>query len=372
MPKRLIIAAACARPFVQAAVRAGHEVIALDAFADADTTRAARHCYRLDYARGGFDAGELLQTLEELRSFEADGFVYGSGFERSPGLLEAVQGFVPVIGNRPQVLRRLKTPRRWFEMLDALQIPYPPVRFSPPEHSAGWLMKSGGGSGGTHVRQCSRNAVQDDAQDVYYQREVRGEAVSLLFVAASGQAQVVGFNRQWTSPTPALPYRYGGAASRAVLADEVRARLASAAQDIAREAGLSGFNSLDAIVTPDGVRVLEVNPRLSATFELYSDDRGELFDLHLATAAGVLLPLPSLAEQARAQHIVYAPQPLRVPLGMDWPVWTADLPHAGSVVSADAPLCSVIVEGGDAEQARAKALERERELLAKLTSSSII
>ena len=125
MPKKLIIAAVSARAFVQAAVRAGHEVVALDAFADEDTRRAARQTYRLGYGRGGFDAAQLMQTLQELRGFDADGLIYGSGFEATPALLEKAGQRVPLIGNSPAVLSRLKTPCRFFGMLDALGIAHP-------------------------------------------------------------------------------------------------------------------------------------------------------------------------------------------------------------------------------------------------------
>ena len=71
-------------------------------------------------------------------------------------------------------------------------------------------------------------------------------------------------------------------------------------------------------------------------------------------------------QQAKAQHIVYAPRPLQVPMAPDWPAWAADLPTAGSLVAAGDPLCSVMAEEESAREARATALERERAVLAVL------
>ena len=364
MPKKLIIAAVCARPFVQGAARAGYEVAALDAFADEDTRRAARHCYQISYGHGRFDAAQWMQALQELQDFEAEGLVYGSGFEAAPMLLETATRRMPVIGNTAEVLRRLKTPRRFFEMLDALHIAYPQVRYDRPQSADGWLMKAGGGSGGTHVSRLAQADVAVSVPDAYYQREIEGETVSVLFAAAAGEIRIVGFNSQWTAPAPGRPYRYGGAVSRAPLAPEVQEQLVAAARAIAVETGLRGLNSLDAIVATDAVQVLEINPRLSATFELYCGIDGGLFELHLQACHGNLSDVPQTVQQARAQHIVYAPRPLRMPAVPNWPVWAADLPAASSLVAGGDPLCSVMAEAKSAGEARAMVLERERTVLA--------
>ena len=366
MPKKLIIAAVSARAFVQAAVRAGHEVVALDAFADEDTRRAARQTYRLGYGRGGFDAAQFMQTLQELRGFDADGLIYGSGFEATPALLEKAGQRVPLIGNSPAVLSRLKTPCRFFGMLAALGIAHPQVSYDRPQSLTGWLEKAAGGSGGTHVRRPTQTDPDVTPANTYYQREITGEVVSVLFAAAAGEVRIIGFNSQWTAPTADLPYRYGGAVSHAPLPPEVRRQLTDAAQRIAMEAGLCGLNSLDAIVSAGTVQILEVNPRLSATFELYCGTDGQLFDLHLQACGGDLSLVPQAVQYAKAHRIVYAPQPLQVPQALQWPAWAADLPASGSFVAEGDPLCSVTAEAGDARMAKMQALAHERILLDRI------
>src|SRR5690606_7585238 len=244
-----------------------------------------------------------------------------------------------------------------------LGIAYPQIRYARPQ-TPGWLIKRGGGSGGTHIRRWP--AAVDTAGDTYYQREVAGDAVSVLFAAADGDIRVIGLNKQWTSPTPAMPYRYGGVSSHASLSTEAGRRLVAAARHIAVRAGLCGLNSLDAIVAGDEVLVLEVNPRLSATFELYCDADGRLFDLHLQACDGGLPQSPTTVQQARAQHVVYAPRQMQLPDSVQWPSWAGDLPARGSTVAAGEPLCSVLGEAESDERARAVALEHERAVLAAL------
>lgn len=362
MPKRLIIAAVCARPFVQAATAAGHEVIALDAFADQDTRRAARQVHRVGYAHGRFDAVEFMQVLRSLDLDASDGLVYGSGFEAAPELLEQAAQYVPLIGNSSDTLRALKQPRQFFSLLDALTIPHPEVSFDAPGNGTDWLLKHGGGSGGTHIRHLQDGHAIPAEAHVYYQHKAGGEAVSLLFAADGEQAQTIGFNRQWTAATADMPYRYGGAVNHAQLSKQAQRSLLHAAQQITAKVGLRGINSLDALMQGEAIQVLEVNPRLSATFDLYRDANGELFDLHLKACSGDLSCRPPLPSYAKAQHIVYASTDLTIPQVFSWPPWAADLPLAGSIVASGNPLCSVLAEDDDDVQAQALVMARAQML----------
>lgn len=325
----------------------------------------AKRVFRIGYADGGFNQQELLGVLQDLQSEDMAGLVYGSGFEASSELLDAINPLVPVIGNTSQVLRNLKRPRQFFMLLDVLGIPHPEVSFRPLENSAGWLYKQGGGSGGTHIRKALPLPGIAPQSGHYFQREVEGIPVSLLFAANGSQAREIGFNVLWMSPAAGMPYRYGGAASHAVLPQDARARLVQIAQQITNAVGLRGINSLDAVVLDDEVYVLEVNPRLTATFDLYQPSRSvgaNLFSLHLQACSGNIGNWPELAGTARAHHVAYAPYALRLPAEAAWPEWVADIPAPGSLVAAGHPICTILAEGDTAEIAREAGLAREDEL----------
>ena len=72
-----------------------------------------------------------------------------------------------------------------------------------------WVVKTVGAAGGPHVKQA--DATGPCTAGRYFQRFVPGKSISALFVGDGKHAQIVGFSRQWTSPAPAAPYRYGGA-----------------------------------------------------------------------------------------------------------------------------------------------------------------
>jgi predicted ATP-grasp superfamily ATP-dependent carboligase len=353
-----------ARPFVQAAVAAGYEVIALDAFADSDTAQMTSSLHALKYADGAFDAVELEATLKEIALQGPLGLVYGSGFETQPTLLALIERHMPLIGNSVRVVRNMKRAITFFALLDVLNIPRPPVglqQMSDEElATASWLTKKNGGSGGTHIRRATADIPLESGS--YYQQEVQGIPVSLLFAADGMNMKEVGFNQQWLAPTALMPYRYGGAVSHAELPQAVRRQLLTAAQKLTSAVGLRGLNSLDAIMQGERVWVLELNPRLTATFDLYPAEHGQLFELHLQAAAGSLGNWPQLSSKARAHYIVYAPENIKLPESFDWPQWVADIPAIGALIKAGEPVCTVTAEADTAEQAVTLMAERVKVL----------
>lgn len=373
MKKRIIIAAVSARPFVQAAAAAGYEVISLDAFADIDTRNVAKASHVIGYGHGHFDEADLKCALNQAEVEGSIGLVYGGGLEAAPDLLEIVERHLPLIGNTPRVLRNLKRPRQFFILLEILKIPHPEVSFKPvisdlKQSAAGWLYKQGGGSGGTHVRKALPLPGIAPETGCYFQREIKGVSISLLFVADSKQAKVVGFNQQWTAPAPNMPYRYGGAVGNVDLPDSIRQQLIHAAQQLTNAVGLRGLNSLDAVMDGEQLWVLEINPRLSATFDLYQSADCNLFELHVRACAGdfsdwvkALVQMHQL-KLSKAHHIVYAPYNLLLPGDIEWPEWVADVPVPSSVINMHDPVCTVIAEAETAKVARELVFSR-RELL---------
>jgi len=332
----------------------------MDVFADADTQRAAHQAFKLGYDNGGFVADEVERVLDQLDIKSMSGLVYGSGFEAQPDLLERIENRLPLLGNRPIVVRNLKRPRQFFMLLDALHISHPDISFSPLDDAVGWLQKHAGGSGGTHVMQAPSGVAPQ--QGHYFQRAMPGEPVSLLFLADGQQIKVIGFNQQWVAPSASMPYRYGGIVGHAEFAASVKQQLILAAQKLTSAVGLRGLNSLDAVIDGERVWVLEINPRLSSTFDLYQSKDCNLFEWHVRACttglAGMTeaLPIPKIA---KARQVVYAPYDLVLPVEFAWPEWVADIPMPNSTIAADNPVCTVLAEAGSASAAQVLVLSRK-------------
>jgi predicted ATP-grasp superfamily ATP-dependent carboligase len=191
--------------------------------------------------------------------------------------------------------------------------------------------------------------------------------LSVLFAADGERAQVIGFNQQWTAGVPwCAPYCYGGAVTCADLALGVATLVTQWVDRLVAASGLKGINGLDFVVDGDLPFVLEVNPRPTATIELYDPDvEAGMVALHLRACRGELPP-PCKPSRARAHAIVYAAASLNVAARMAWPAWCTDLPEPASVIAAGAPVCSVHAEGDTSADARRLVLARREQLQASL------
>jgi len=135
--------------------------------------------------------------------------------------------------------------------------------------------------------------------------------------------------------------------------------------------GLLGLNSLDAIVQDETAYVLEVNPRLSATIDLYENTADNLIDRHIQVCLGrcglnqVQRADERQAVQSKAHAIVYAIADMEIMPSFKWPDewldWAVDIPdHSKRVINipAGAPICSVVAYAENAQTAKQLAQAR--------------
>jgi uncharacterized protein len=363
----LLIAAVSGRALAASTRRAGYAPLVADFFADADCQALAHACHKLDGALAcGMRADALLAALRALAE-EApspiDGFIYGAGFEDRPELLREIAKRWPVLGNDAATVERIKAPQSFFAELDRLGIPHPRTVTEAPVNRNGWLAKRRGGAGGGHIVASDAIVSFEAAAPVYFQEQVAGRAVSVLFLADGVQARALGFSEQWTAPTDARPFRYGGAVRPAALSPELAKEMAGAVERVAAAFGLKGLCSADFMVneSSSGQRqalLLEVNPRPGATLDIFDTDAEPLLRLHLDAVRGRPLASALLAIQgASASGIVFAREAVAVP-DIDWPPWTADRPRRGERIDKNGPICTVWARAET--PAEAKRLVEER------------
>ena len=362
---QLIIAAISSRIYVQAAVDAGFKVIAIDAFADVDTQALASQIFKVPIEDDQFDGTKLLAVLQQLDLSHCLGFCYGAGFEAQPNLLVSIQQLMPVIGNTANVVEQTKTPALFFGLCDTTNMAHPATQLERPNKTKNWLQKKIGGSGGKHIKPLlpiSLPLCLPSQSRVYYQKIQTGLPISCLFLADGVNAQVIGFNEQWCAPTAIFPYRYAGAVSNVALENRVKHKLEAFIQSATKELHLLGLNSCDCLIENGNVYMLEINPRLSATLDLYRAKKGNLFAAHIDACLGRLIQWPTAEKQSRAHYIVYANKLAHVPAEMDWPAWARDIPQPHNAIEIDEPICSVIATALTAKLAKKRVLQRAAEL----------
>lgn len=360
--KPVLIAALSGRGLCASARRAGYLPLVADAFGDSDMRATAAHSCRIaDAVRIGLRAKAVFAALAELTAAsprEPIGLILGSGFEDRPKLVAALAQRYRLIGNGAGAIAASKDPIALAALLEARGIPHPETRKLQPASMDGWLAKRIGGSGGTHIDPAP---VGPPGPRRYYQRRLHGEAVSLLVLAAPGGVHSVGFSRQWTAGTGPRPFRYGGAVGPVSLGLRVEAAMRYAAVEACSALGLSGLVSLDFLLAGNTPHLLEINPRPGATLDVFDDDRGTLFEAHLAACQGRLIPLSTPAG-ARAAAILYADQG-RLHIGhTPWPDWAADRPDPGMRIPRYRPIATVYGDGPGPDEALQRCRQRLEEL----------
>lgn len=349
-PDPLLILAWSGRALAQSAQRGGWRVVVADAYADADARACAYGLVKIGMPGHGFDEQTVSAALPELAG-DYMGLIYGGGMEAMSGVLAKLQSRCPIIGNPPEVARRVKHPRAFFAMLDALRIPYPETCFSAPRATKvaahEWLVKHAAGRGGGHVQRW--DGAPGDDNGYYFQRYVCGSALSVLFAADGKDAAIVGYNTQWSAGQGRLAFAYAGAINRAALTPSQRESVAGYACAVTRAFGLRGLNGLDFVVHQGMPLVLEINPRPTATCELYEPEAPDgMVATHLRACAGELPDARAFERvKVRAHKIVYAQTVSHIASDWQWPRWCRDIPQSSAGIAAGAPVCSVHAEGED-------------------------
>jgi predicted ATP-grasp superfamily ATP-dependent carboligase len=356
----ILIAADSGRALATAAWRAGYRPLVADFFDDSDT-RGLCAANRL-IAGGldtGFNAENLIAALEALAKGEPPCcLVYGGGFEDRAGLLEVLGRRWTLFGNPPAVVRSVKDPVRLAELCAVLNIPHPKISARMPRDRRHWLVKSAGGSGGSHV--APAGAFRAEGEKIYFQRIAAGKPVSILFLGDGAKARVVGLSRQWAAPAPGEPFRFGGSLRPAGLSPGLETQLRRAAEAITAACGLRGLNSIDFLVEDSDYTLIEVNPRPGATLDIFEDHRGSLFQAHMESCRGRLPRRPLEFAGAAAAGIAYARREISSLPEFAWPNWASDRQKPRSALRPYDPLCTI--------RARAAIPARARALLDARTS----
>lgn len=374
----LLIAAISGRALAAAARRAGYRPLVADFFEDADTRRlAARTAVLPGNLRDGIDGALAIETLGTLAEGEQPAaLVLGSGFERKPDLVDEIARHFPLVGNAGATIRRIKDPAMLAADCAELNIPHPEIHFDRPADPENWLVKTAGAAGGAHIRQANRTDPEPAGQTEiasapadggktdgshYYQRLLHGESISALFVADGRGARVVGYSRQWTSPTPSQPYRYGGAARLRRFGRRDAASIGAWLSGLTGRTGLRGLCSADLIKAGGSYHLIEINPRPGATLDIFDGFDAPLMEAHLRASRGEHFRLPVFAD-SMAQLIAYAEAPVAKFPAIDWPDGTADHQSEGTGLSRGDPVCTLFANGSTVAAARKAVRQKLRAL----------
>ena len=362
---QFLIISQSGRALAVSAKRAGIDTHVIDFFADEDTVEYTLSNHSVTGFCGGSNSEALIDIVAEYTINNPDlHIVVGSGLEECPDLLAQLEQRFTVIGNHSSIVKRVKDPTVFFKKLEELALPYPKYLTYIDDMTEGdFLIKTVGGAGGRHIRRY-KNGMQL-MPDCYLQARIKGNNYSATFLADGESLHVLGFNETWVCEENS-DFTFAGAVTNVNLSNELCQQVIEAVRQLIASFNLKGLCSLDFIVDETGqYSILEINPRPTATFELYETQQG-LFAQHLAVFNGKItnseLDPESGEGQSRALWILYAGESITIP-SLEWPDWVTDRPKPGKPIASGGPICTICAVANSSGES--KALLKQRETVLK-------
>ncbi len=360
MSRTLLIVGASGRAAAASAVRAGWQPVVIDLFAD-DDTRAMGPvfpCPMDEYPQGFVALAERAPPGP---------WMYTGGLENYPEVVEAISRDRELFGVGPETLDRVRDPFFLASILPMLAMRREGESLDPRKR---WLRKPLRGSGGFGIAELPLTASETGpGHEAYAQEWVEGSPYSALFLFADSSPVLLGTCAQLIGEARlnAPPFRYCGNIGPLPADNALTAELERIG-DTLRSLGLRGLIGVDFICTTDGIRVLEVNPRYTASVGLYERATGELLlarHIDCFSDPGAL-PRAENGQPAglkiQGKAILYAERTFAVAANHPWrgPDF-ADIPAVGSVIPAGQPVVTLFAAADTEPECRERLMELARE-----------
>ena len=328
----LLIAAISGRALAAAARRAGYRPLVADLFCDTDTVALAERAVKsagrsAERHRWGAADRRRFGRLRAKNSPWRSSLDRASNASRNSSTRSAASFRWRAIAE--QRYAASKTRSRLPTIAPHWAFRIRSFGGKPPPDPRNWVAKTVGGAGG-HTCEAGRRNRRRAPQAAIFSGLYAAKASRRFLLADGKRAQIVGFSRQWTSPAPTAPYRYGGAVRLRRFDRRETAMIDGWLSGLADRAGLLGLCSADFIRAEDGFWLVEINPRPGATLDIFDSPEAPLMEVHLQCRAGqCLYRLPRFAD-CMASMITYAADPIPHFPALDWPDWTADRQSEGT------------------------------------------
>lgn len=374
----LAIVGASARAAAASAMRAGFQPITADLFADADLRTIATATAIAPYPEG---------LLDWLRAIEPPAWMYTGALENYPELVDQMAWVAPLWGNPGDVLARVRSPWELADTLRDANLLFPETRADDRglPRDGSWLVKTYRGASGSGVRELAETGRHSGLQDpsnapclalslspcLVFQQRVAGTPCAAVYVAAGGEAKLLGLTRQligerWLG---AHGFQYCGSIGPSPMPPAALASIQQIGRVLVERFELMGLFGVDLVLDGERVWTIEVNPRYTASVEILERATGvhavaahaqacceerEARDSELqATLASPQPPASSPRVHGKAivfarSDVVITPRfaqvALQGALEAPWPT-VADVPPAGTLVEAGRPILTLFATG---------------------------
>ena len=406
-PPHVLVIGASGRFLARSAILSRCQVSVIDLFGDVDTrqmcaasNRFSKNEDSVSWTRrinalgdlsvlGKSNAGEILRAFDPEMGSTAFTIVFSGGAENYPEFFR--QGFwgpSEVAGPMENSIAALLHWPVLERVCQTHQIRMPrsiQTAVQNIDASTTWLQKRERSGGGLQVRHWPRsNSVELDS-GYYLQEKIKGTTVSGCFVSCHNggrsTTQLLGACQQLPNEEP-NDFRYQGSLGPVELDEHDHQEMDRVGRIIASELSLKGVWGIDFISNAQGLYLIDINPRVTASAELIeryyrrSQPDFTILGAHLdATMHGrIPTPIREFGGCVFSKTILYLESD--IPLIVDEamvecfkknPAIT-DVPAIGSEILPGHPVVTVHAEAKNPQALEEMAVKRVRELRDKLTT----
>lgn len=345
---RMLIVGCSTRAAAWSAMRAGYRPVCADQFGDLDLQAVADVIPVSSYPHS---------LPDDVQPVRTDRWMYTGAMENHPEVLRelaAQSQWGGLFGIPVESLSKLRDP--WFvqQIASLAGLPSIPCRDTPPtdDEPTRWLLKPRRSGGGIGICHAVSELIPNQTADVYWQSFVTGPVGSAVFQIIQQRVELVGITRLQCGLVETgctEPFGYGGNIGPWELCEHDERRLIAAALKLSQVVPMDGLFGIDFVLTPAGPCLLEINPRYTASMELFEFLwRVPLLSMdHMpnSTNSGHKAQCGKRILYARSR--VVAPDLSRlIPRLSPWSMpFAADLPRCGQVIEPGEPLCTVYATG---------------------------
>jgi len=363
----------------QSANKAGHSVYTIDLFGDLDTKKHSKQSLSILQEYGKIPHKDLelsnafLKLVKQLiKDNNIDAILLASGLDDDGHLLQSLHDLVPILGNDPEKIEKVRNKHHFFNELKKLKIQFPETKFVSnlnegllTSRDIGFplVIKPTKGYGGIGIRMCKeRKDLQDffenksDGEWIIQEHEP-GTPASISIIADGKKSKILSLNEQLLG-IKEFGQREEFGFSGNIVPLETNGNLLQRCEELANKIvakfGLNGSNGIDLIISDqsDEINIIEVNPRFQATLECIERYLGvNLVDIHLKACNHGELPTNINRPQSKfvGRAILYTKSNIKAPNLAQFN-FTRDISNSGSEIQEGEPICSVIIDSSSREE----------------------
>jgi len=338
---RVMIVGACARAAAQSAHQAGYQVVSVDLFADSDTCQVATCESLLNYPDG---------IPEFVSKYAPDAVCITGALENYPSILGQLKDLSWLLAPPVSAITTIRSPFQFKALLQASGFLFPDITEDRvPPHGI-WIAKPYLSAAGHHI-----HAVTKDTEcptGYYLQQFVSGRPMSVSYLLQQDSTTILGTSQLTQGEESGKrEFQFYGAITCPLAQHH---RLLLDLGNLLRKIGLRGLTGVDFMLTDENhLIILEVNPRYTATMELY-EHRWEqsLMALHVSAFQDTdMVAVESSSSAVAGKQIIYANQSVVITkelmsqfldLAADHDLDLADIPHHGTSIRCGQPILTLL------------------------------